>query len=180
MKIFDFKNKKNLSGFTLIEVLVEVGVFLMTIIAISQIFVAVIRSEKVAYALLNSENNIRNSLESMARIIRMGTKFTLTDNSQLEFDYNCTAEDECDHTKYFYEDSTIKQTLRKNSENFDSLPLIDPSITIENLTFEQIGGSTDEQPTIAIRLKAKVTVRGVDYYFNVQTAVTPRILQVSL
>ena len=183
MKIFDFQKRKKLSGFTLIEVLVAVGVFLMTIIALSQIFVAVIRSEKVAYALLNSENNIRNSLESMARIIRMGKDFKLPDNTQLEFDYNitneCLTSNNCNHVIYSFDGRSLKETLTEGgSLVFSDLSMIDPEITIEKGSFEKIGNSPNEQPTIIIRLKAKVTVRGVDYYFNVQTAVTPRILQV--
>jgi len=36
--------------------LISVGIFIMTIMALSQIFISVIRSEQVAYALLNEEN----------------------------------------------------------------------------------------------------------------------------
>ena len=185
MKNIGFKKKKKkfLSGFTLVEVLVAVGIFLMTIIALSQIFVTVIRSERVAYALLNNENNIRNALESMARTIRMGTKFTLT-GSQLEFDYNVTNEclinNNCDHIIYYFRNNSLEEYLsEKGSSVFSSpsLSMIDPQIIIEQGSFEQIGNPANEQPTIIIRLKAKVTVRGVDYYFNVQTAVTPRIIQ---
>jgi len=183
MKNISFRKKKKnfLSGFTLVEVLVAVGIFLMTIIALSQIFVTVIRSERVAYALLNNEDNIRNALESMARTIRMGTKFTLT-GSQLEFDYNvaneCIINNNCDHIIYHFDKGFLKETLSEGGKAvFSDLPMIDPAITIEEGSFEQIGDPANEQPTIIIRLKAKVTVRGVDYYFNVQTAVTPRIIQ---
>jgi len=186
MENIGFKKKKKnfLSGFTLIEVLVAVGIFLMTIIALSQIFVTVIRSERVAYALLNNENNIRNALESMARTIRMGTNFDLPDNSQLGFDYNvnndCLTSKNCDHIIYYFRNNSLEEYLsEKGSSVFSSpsLSMIDPQIIIEQGSFEQIGNPANEQPTIIIRLKAKVTVRGVDYYFNVQTAVTPRIIQ---
>jgi len=84
-KIQDTRYKR---GFTLIEVLVSVGVFLLTILAISQIFITVIRSERIAYALLNSENNIRNNVELMAKTIRMGKNFILSpDKEELCFDY---------------------------------------------------------------------------------------------
>lgn len=184
MFIYKINNCKK--AFTLIEVLVAVSIFLMTILALSQIFIAVIRSEKVAYALLAGENNIRNTLESMARNIRMGTNFVV-DNNKIEFDYNVTDEclnaGNCDHMIYEFKQGgdiySLQQTRRTSggTEDINDIPMLDPSITIIYGSFEKIGDyDQQKQPTIIIRIKAFVTVRGNNYDFNVQTAVTPRII----
>ena len=82
-----FLNNKR-KGFTLVEVLVSVGIFVMIVMAISQIYIAVLHSEQVAYALLNSENNIRDNLEFMARAIRMGKEFQVSsDKKEISFEY---------------------------------------------------------------------------------------------
>lgn len=170
-KVFTHQNfsKKNLGGFTLIEVLVSVVIFLMTIMAISQIFISVIRSERVAYALLNSENNIRNNLELMARAIRMGTEFQ--DNTS-NFSQFCFTNSKGDPQCFIFESKTLNQELNGITQS-----LLDPSITIVSGHFYQIGGTTDSQKTIIIQLEAQVEVRNQIYPFHVETAVTPRTLK---
>ncbi|MBP8718410.1 MAG: type II secretion system protein [Candidatus Atribacteria bacterium] len=187
-----FKNKK--SGFTLVEMLISVGIFVMTIMALSQIFISVIRSEKIAYALLNGENNIRNGLESVARTIRMGTKFDLSsDGETLKFFYKadseCLQNNDCPSYQYYFVTQTnaegkevvvlkVMANDPKNPENNIPLQdLFDPQIEILSGRFYQIGNPTDyQQPSFIIQLQAQVTVRGVAYPLSVETAVTPRIL----
>ncbi len=154
-------------GFTLVEVLVSVGMFLITIIAISQIFITVIRSERLAYALLNSENNIRNNLELMARAIRMGTNFqdNTSDPTQLCFT-NSDKGDQC----FTFKNNNILETL-KGSE----FPLLDPSINVTSANFYLINNS-NSQWTVIIQLQAEVEVHGHLYPFHIETAVTPRTL----
>lgn len=171
-KVFTHQNfsKKNAAGFTLIEVLVSVVIFLMTIMAVSQIFISVIRSERAAYALLNSENNIRNNLELMARGIRMGTEFqdNTSNLSQLCFT-NSKGNPQC----FIFESETLNQELNGITQS-----LLDPLITIVSGHFYQIGGTTDSQKTIIIQLEAQVEVRNqIIYPFHVETVVTPRTLK---
>jgi len=66
---------KKFKGFTLIEILVATGIFVSVMVVLSQVYLAVIRSERVAYGLLSAENNLRNNLEIIARSLRMGKKF---------------------------------------------------------------------------------------------------------
>ncbi|MGC8651288.1 MAG: PilW family protein [Minisyncoccia bacterium] len=159
--------KKKPKAFTLVEVLVSVGVFLMTIIAISQVFITVIRSERLAYALLNSENNIRNNVELMARAIRMGTNFSQTDNSYLCFT-NSTKEPQC----FNFRNNNILETLGRTD-----FPLLDPSIQIASANFYLINNS-NSQWTVVIQLQAQVEVYGQIYPFHIETAVTPRTLNI--
>lgn len=169
---FVIKQKKLFSGFTLIEVLVSVGLFLMTILAISQIFIAVIRSEKLAYALLNSENNIRNNLEMMAKTIRMGKNFNLVSDEELCFDYYL--ENKWQNLCYKFDTSAQTVSRRLNSEEY--APLLDPQIKLVSGRFYQIGDGVNSQLSFIIRLEVQVNVRGADYPFHVETVVTSRYL----
>jgi len=161
------KNVKK--GFTLVEVLVSVGIFLMIIIVISQIYIAVLHSEQIAYALLNSENNIRDNLELIARSVRMGKDFALDgDKKGISFDY--FSGKNWERVTYRFDES--KNNLYKNF-----FPLFDSSVTkIQNVRFDLKDSGVNSQKTIIIILEAVTTVKKADYKFNIQTAITPRIL----
>ncbi|MDD5760657.1 MAG: prepilin-type N-terminal cleavage/methylation domain-containing protein [Candidatus Pacebacteria bacterium] len=165
LQVSSCKNK----GFTLVEVLVSVGLFVMIIVAISQIYIAVLRSEQTAYALLNSENNIRDNLEFMARSIRMGRNFNLSeDGKMLSFDYY--SEGAWQNAEYRFNNST--KNLDKNS-----FPLFDSSVLeITDGRFYLKDSGRDSQKTIIIVLEATTRIKQKEYIFNVETSVTPRIL----
>ena len=158
---------------SLIEVLVSVGLFLLTILAISQIFITVIRSERVAYALLNSENNIRNNVELMAKTIRMGKNFILSsDKEELCFDYFL----ENQWQKLCYRFDVSSQVLSRSLNGEDYEPLLDPQVKITSGHFYQIGDGSTSQLSFLIQLATQVKVRGIEYPFHVETAVTSRYI----
>lgn len=163
-------NKKK--GFTLIEVLVSVFIFTMVIIVISQIYIAVLQTERVAYALLNSENNIRNNLEMIARSIRVGKNFTVSENNTaISFDY-------------FSEGSWEEMEYRfnGNENNLEKLAdgrffsLFDPQINVNYIRFYVQDSGSKSQKTIIIILEASTEVNKQEYTFNIQTSITPRSL----
>jgi len=163
--------KQNLGGFTLVEVLVSVSLFVMTMIVLSQIYISVIRSERIAYALLNSENNIRNSLEIMARSIRVGKEFQiLSDNKELCFDYPI----EGDWEKYCYRFDN--DTIERSHGSDPYMSMLDPSLEVKYGRFYNKGGSSNSQSVIIIVLEVSTSIKQQEYLFNLQTAVTPRSL----
>ena len=171
MLIYKIKNFPK--GFTLIEVLVSVGLFLLTIMAISQIFITVIRSERVAYALLNSENNIRNNVELMAKTIRMGKNFDLSsDGKELCFDYYLDNQ----WQRLCYKFDVSSQILSRSLNNGGYEPLLDPQIKLTSGRFYQIGDGSTSQLSFIIQLTTQVVERGIEYPFHMETAVTSRYL----
>jgi prepilin-type N-terminal cleavage/methylation domain-containing protein len=171
---FKIKNLRSnkARGFTLIEVLVSVFIFAMVIIVISQIYIAVLRTERVAYALLNSENNIRNNLEVIARSIRVGKNFIVSENQkEISFDY-------------FSEGSwgTMEYRFNENENNLEKFTdgrffsLFDPQINVNYSRFYVQDSGSQSQRTIIIILEASTEVNDQTYTFNVQTSITPRTL----
>ncbi|MCK4805856.1 MAG: prepilin-type N-terminal cleavage/methylation domain-containing protein [Candidatus Pacebacteria bacterium] len=168
-KITKLKTK----AFTLVEVLVSVSLFVMAIVALSQVYISIIRSERIAYALLNSENNIRNSLEVMARSIRLGKNFEiLPDNKRLCFDYYLEGAWE----GYCYRFNVDDYTLEKLSKDGSYVSMLDPSLKVNYGQFYNKGGLSDSQSVIIIVLEVSTSVRQQQYLFNLQTAITPRYL----
>jgi hypothetical protein len=166
--------KKKPKAFTLIEVLVSVGIFLMTIIVISQIFITVIRSERVAYALLNSENNVRNNVELMAKTIRMGKDFEMSSGGE-ELCFKYYLDNDWQRLCYKFDGSSLKRSLEK-LDNGDYKPLLDPQIKLNSSHFYQIGNGSDSQLSFIIQLEAQIKERNIPYLFHVETAVTSRYL----
>lgn len=171
------KFKKRQKGFTLIEVLVSVGLFIMVITVLSQVYISVIRSEKIAYALLNSENNIRNSLESIARSIRLGKDFDRTGNGR-KICFQYFLEEDWQNTCYRFNEP--HGTLEKLSGNGPFASILDPQLTVNHLQFYIKGGDSDSQASIIIVMEISTSVKRQEYLFNVQTAVTPRSLGVEI
>ncbi len=167
----ELKNKKN--AFTLVEILIATGVFVLVIITLSQVYISIIRSERVANALLNAENSLRNSLEVIARSVRMGKNFTFeNNNTKLCFDYYL--DNRWTKICYLYLNNTIAQSTEGRAyEN-----LIDPNeIQITRAGFYYKGDleQKESQISVIIPLEAKVTVKNQDYYFRLQTSITPRV-----
>lgn len=168
------RNTRYKRGFTLIEVLVSVGIFLLTIMAISQIFITMIRSERVAYALLNSENNVRNNLELMAKTIRMGKNFQplSSDKDLLCFNYYL----ENQWPVLCYKFNSDLETLERSLDNGDYYSLLDSQVKITSGHFYQLGDGSTSQLSFIIQLEAQVKVRNTIYPFHVETAVTSRYI----
>jgi type II secretory pathway component PulJ len=77
--------KKERKAFTLIEALMAVTMFMMITTILINIYVATIRSERIAYTILRDSDVTQNVLESIARAIRMGSDFETTDEGNLKF-----------------------------------------------------------------------------------------------
>ena len=171
------KFTKKQKGFTLVEVLVSVSLFIMAIITLSQVYISVIRSEIIAYALLNSENNIRNSLESIARSIRLGKDFEPTGNGrQICFQYFL----EGYWQKTCYRFNEPHGTLEKLSGDGPFASILDPQLKVNYLQFYIKGGDSNSQASIIVVMEVSTSVKQQEYLFNVQTAVTPRSLGVEI
>ena len=169
-------------GFTLIEILVAISVFIVTLIAISQVFISIIHSERIAYGLLNIENIIRNNLEYMARAIRMGRQFSVSsDGQQICFKtfQSAIEVDEC----FRFEPNNIPGL---DFDNYNLIQSIGGSdailIDTSKLPIKIAQGRFDlnknlQQPSIRIILKAKTRVANKWHDFDVETAITPRVLR---
>jgi len=168
---------KKFKGFTLIEILVATGIFVAVMVVLSQVYLAIIRSERVAYGLLNAENNIRNNLEVIARSLRMGKNFESIDNG-ICFDYYLDNNNKWKEICYQYNAYNIEQYIEGQTNDFK--PLFDPNLKITKANFYIIkldSSQEESQITIVISLEVETpSIKNQVYTFHLQTAVTPRIL----
>lgn len=77
-------SKKN-SGFTLIELIVAIGIFIIVVSFAMQGFVQTIRTQRSIATLLSANSNASSALEQMAREIRIGASFSQSETSDIMF-----------------------------------------------------------------------------------------------
>lgn len=175
MKRINIKKYK-FKAFTLIEILIATGIFVLVMVVLSQVYISIVRSERVAYALLSAENNLRNNLELIARSIRMGKNFEISlDGKFICFDYYLDTQWRKICYQYEENKGNIFQSIENTTNGFE--PLFDPNIKITKAYFYKKGDLQQKtsQLTIVISLESKIEVRNQEYFFHLETAITPRV-----
>jgi len=194
------KRKFNSQGFTLVEMVVSVGLFTIVMFVATGALLSVVNLNKKAQAQQAAINNLNYALESMARSIRTGSTYHCGggDYSQASID--------CVDDEFAYEsdgsDGTanpdigtdqrvfrvVEGTLQKSKNSGGSwISVTDENIVIENLTFIVTGavGATNgdfRQPFVRINISGYAFVnesnptnpRRVD--FALQTSASQRRL----
>lgn len=181
MKKFNtIKNAKNNSGFTLVEMLVSVTIFILTITAISTLFVYAIRAQRMnlAYQELLSETSY--AMEYMSRAIRMAKKdedgscITVAINLNYYLDGQCLIfenyKGECQ--KFCLEGIRLKE-----EKNGVSAYLTSPNLEVLSFNVNLSGESSsdDQQPLVEIFLEIEGRENS---RIQIQTSISQRDLDI--
>ena len=162
-------------GFTLIELMVAVGVFSIAITASSGLFITSLRGQQRTYVVQNLADNARYAMEAMAKEMRMGSGFsgaTCAGNS-------CSFISHMMHR----DGKNVKFSLGTDAkimfdDGISELPITSANIEVTSLDFELIGGSATTQERVVIVMQARVA--GSSPYtsadITLQTTVSPRAL----
>ncbi len=122
--------KKKNGGFTLMEIVVAVGIFGMVVLMISSIFMVAFFGHRRILALQSLQDNLRFSVEAMAREIRVGTGFSQIGPSEISFTSGTGLP-----IIYRLNNNSIE---RSDDGGLNFLPMTDPSITVSVLNFNFI------------------------------------------
>lgn len=163
-------------GYTLIELVVAVGLFALVMTLASGAYLLMIDLSRQTQGIATGINSLSFALETMTRSIRTGTNYNCGDfggdcpEGSTRFSFtNSSGED----IIYDQEGSGIVQD--------DSIPLTDPSVTISSLTFYVTGTGTIAngdylQPHVTIAVSGTVSSgpRGTPQPFTIETGATMR------
>jgi prepilin-type N-terminal cleavage/methylation domain-containing protein len=185
--IFKLQNSKykQTKGFTLVELIVSLGIFSISMLVATGAVFTIVNSNKKAHSLKSVVTNLNFALEGMTRDVRVGTDYVCTGSSDTGYGNDCP----------FNGGTGIQYTSNKDRDGIGGNDLIDctvssagcdvsgpvqmtsPDIYIRNVTFRVLGtGSTDsEQPRILVNISGYVTTTGVRTDFNIQTTITQRV-----
>lgn len=192
MKKTFIKNKK--SGFTLIEIMVAMAIFMIVMLTAVGGFVVVSNSAKKAKALRVAMDNVNFAMENMSRSLRLGSNYFCANtiiaennvgNSSLPtqdcssggkaiiyYPYNSNESEAFQISPSFR--SNIKTVEKVTST--DTIDLTSPEVNITDLRFFVKGSDPNDefQPSVFIIMKGEITIAGEQTDFAIQTLASQR------
>lgn len=156
---------KTHNGFTIIELLVAMTLFIVFVVIASGGFIRALRTQRAIVALIAANDNVSLSIEQMAREIRTGSTFSSNGGVDLNF-------------TNAYNESVVYQ-LKDNTIERNSKPITATNVKINVLKFYLAGQlAGDNYPpriTISLNVSPNIpTIRNIST--NFQTTISARNL----
>lgn len=161
------------AGYTLIELIVAIGLFATIMLLASGAYFMMINLNRHAQSIATGIDNLSFALETMTRDIRTGTNysagastFSFTDKDGASVTYSLSSGS-----------SGTLRTLQKTVGTGAPIILTDPSVDITELTFDLVGALKNDQlqPRVTIIVEGSVpSGPGKTQTFNIETGATMR------
>ncbi|MES2470884.1 MAG: type II secretion system protein [Patescibacteria group bacterium] len=183
--------KKFNQGFTLVEIIVSLGIFAVVALVAVGAFLKVVDANKKAQALKTAVNNLNFALETMSRELRTSFEYTNVSGNieTIEFQPLNDIDRGCDQdTEPFsirYRLNTTENTIEKSegcsgsADLSDYASIVSRELNVTKMEFNIINeGSLTAQPMVRITLSGYAGMRERDKsYFNLQTTVSQRAME---
>ena len=181
-RLYCKKRLQGATGFTLVEMIIAVGIFSMIAVISTAATISIIDYNKKIRSSKEALENMNFALESMSRAIRYGKDFYCGDSDTGFFDCPYTSPGSTLSFTDVYE-KRIKYFLNSSTNRIDRLTDngVDGSITSEGVNVTSlkfvVRGSdiTNNQPMVQIMVSGSVIHGNTPpSYFNLQTLVSSR------
>jgi prepilin-type N-terminal cleavage/methylation domain-containing protein len=163
------KNNKRMSrGYTLIELIVAIGLFALVMTLVSGAYLMMISVTRQAQGIATGIDNLSFALETMTRTVRTGTVYSCGGG-------NCSG-----GTTFSVKNSngiTVTYTLSGGAIVQNNIVLTDPSVNVTSLTFYVSGTPSGDvyQPHVTITVSGTVSAgSGKTEPFSIETGATMR------
>ncbi len=200
MKIF---NKNSEKGFTLIEVMISIGLFTVIMIIGITAILGVNNTYRKSRTMRSAIDNLSFIMEDMARNIRLGSRYRCLDSNNISLiDIEDPLDGEScqgiafepfwdpvpennspiqDQVIYFFDvDDNGFESIFKSMNGgvtFSAMNSLDVKIDLDKSGFAIFGSQPDsEQPSVRIILNGEAVTAGNSTNFNLQTTVSQRLL----
>ncbi|MBU6388704.1 prepilin-type N-terminal cleavage/methylation domain-containing protein [Patescibacteria group bacterium] len=166
----------NHRGYTLIELIIAVGLFALIMLLASGAYLMMISLSRHAQGIATGIDNLSFALETMTRNIRTGTSYNCggvgyCTNGGFTFSFKNSNNQ---NVTYSLASATIQETVNGTAMALTDPP---PAMTISSLTFYTFGTSKSDglQPRVTIIVSGTVTyAAGKSEPFTVETGATMR------
>lgn len=164
-------------GFTLLELLVSLGIFASILLIAVGGFVRALRTERQLSQFAAVNGNISLTLEQIAREIRTGMDFCTGGSICPSSDVLSFVNARGETVTYCLDESAIKRIVG-SGPCAGGQKITANNIDISNLEFVLSGNSAGDgfPPRVTILLGAAPIDASVDYVVNIQTTVSSRVL----
>ncbi len=187
------KTNKNKKGFTLIEVIISISIFIVIVTvslgAIANIFDANRKSQSLKAIM----TNLNFALEVIAREMRFGTNYHCGEDGDIAQPQNCTEGGNfisflsSDGNQVVYRLNISTNQLEKSINGGSSyIGITAPEITIQSLKFFVLGATVEVAPASPLQPKVIILIKGYagtkttsQSVFTLETTVSQRILDTS-
>jgi len=166
-------------GFTLVEMIVAIGIFTMVAVAAVSALASVIDANQRSRSLAQTNNNLDFTLQTMVREIRNGFSYGCDPDNPEDTTGDCSeptfgfTNADRDNVSYELNNNSITRTVAGGS----SQTLTPPRVTVEHLRFDVVGANdNDEQSRVVITIEAESGTGENSQTFNLQTTATQRLL----
>jgi len=169
-----FSNKRA-RGYTLIELIVAVGLFALIMMLASGAYLVMVGANRQAQSTATGIDNLAFVLESMTRNVRTGTGYQSVSAGATSFSF--TSQDNCTITYSMSAGQVIESESGSGCPTLSSVPLTDPIVTVTALSFTTSGTVNSDvyQPYVTITLAGTVsTGPGKTQSFSVETSAAMR------
>lgn len=172
----------NRRGYTLIELMVAVGLFAIIMLLASGAYFVMISINQQVQGIASGMNNLSFALETMTRNIRTGTAYSCGGTAGMGIDcQNSPTFSFTDVTGFNVTYSTSQQ-LGSNGMVWDivknGMSLTDPSVNITSLQFFVVGSGKPpddyQQARVTILITGTVSYKGKSQSFSIETGATMR------
>ena len=181
MKTKKQKIKKAREGFTLVELMVAMSVFVVVISLTSGIFVRVLKAQRQVnqFMIVNSDASL--VLEKMAREARLGFNFNITNDlvgcssgtfNRMEFERARNGL----ITNVVYRWNPNDGTIERREGGASFVPLNSPNVLVKRFCFLEIQEQGVDPWRITFVLSETSTQGNIDYSFNLQSTISARLL----
>ncbi len=185
MNLFNIRpSRKSSSGFTLIEMIVSLGVFTVVALVAVGALMKIMDANRKALTLKTAINNLNFALESMSREMRVGTDYGEQADTgsekkwRVNFKTKKNGVSGC-NVSYKFQDSTLQKGQNCSAPvvaDSDFQDLISPDIVITDSTLDLHEETSKEQAWASFSFDGYVGKKEKDKtYFSIQTKVSQRI-----
>ncbi|MCF7795406.1 prepilin-type N-terminal cleavage/methylation domain-containing protein [Patescibacteria group bacterium] len=180
------KYNHNKAGFSLMEMLLAISIFVIIILSSTRIFQLVVQGQRQAIAAYHVQENLKYFFEVMSKEVRMATMDTAGDCPNVSLNQLYTVigddlyfknfEEECVHY-YMEDDNGVNRFKIERGSN--SGYITTSSVNINSLKFnvqdDVSGGAQLEQPSVTVNLQAEAIASELDKSeMTLQTTISSR------
>ena len=183
------KNKRLLTGFTIIEIVVATGLFAVLSLAAVSIMIAVVKAQTHIQRIQSTIDNIRFSLELLTKEMRVGTGYRLVSPNECgdagtdELNFVTSVPRPIPQRRYFIQGGRLMRITKASAIVSTDCSLAVP-FTADEVRIDRFrvilrgvsSGSSDGQPWATFNLKiTALDPKGVsDFSMDLQTSVVRR------
>ena len=163
-------------GFTLIEIIVSLGVFSIVILIVLGAVFSIINLQRKTNAFRVAQANLSYAFEAMAKEIRTGHRYNNAVNGEGLTSFSFLNDSVPEQNVFYRVDADGRMVKGLVGDPADPLPLTSSEVTIKSLIFDVSGvGADGAQPMVRVKISG-VAGEGTKYEtkFFLQTAITQR------